>query len=261
MSVYTIYRYVYNNETIYVGKTKRNLKLRISEHSKEEKFLPYLEKCKIEYFDAGNRQSMDIYEKYLINEMSPILNVADKDGINLSFVLPYMEWKPYEAYAYEKWSSDKKGFRTVSQEIKKEQTNIQRSIRASQNRIEKLEKRLKEQQLLLHFLAWYSIENFDEDDFGNVYFELYAELPTHIRARIDGERKNIPVYTKCYRSEEKQHNITYVTKMEYIKDVFKYGLQDLDFELKAITQKIIDENMFLRERQIEKEKLRFQYCS
>ena len=32
MSVYTIYRYVYNNETIYVGKTKRNLKLRISEH-------------------------------------------------------------------------------------------------------------------------------------------------------------------------------------------------------------------------------------
>ena len=261
MSVYTIYRYVYNNETIYVGKTKRNLKLRISEHSIEDKFLPYLDECKIEFFDAGNKQSMDIYEKYLINEMSPLLNVADKDNINFSFVLPYMEWKPYELYKYEKMSPDKKGFRTVSQEIKKEQTNIQRSIRACQNRIEKLEKRLKEQQLLLHFLAWYSIENFDEDDFGNVYFELHGELPTHISVRVGGEHKNIPIYTKCYRSEEKQHDIIYITKMKYIKDVFKYGLQDLDFELTAITKKIIDENMFLRERQIEKEKLLLQQCS
>ena len=49
--------------------------------------------------------------------------------------------------------------------------------------------------------------------------------------------------------------------MKYIKDVFKYGLQDLDFELTAITKKIIDENMFLRERQIEKEKLLLQKCS
>ena len=82
MSVYTIYRYVYNNETIYVGKTKRNLKLRVSEHSIEDKLLPYLDECKIEFFDAGNRQSMDIYEKYLINEMSPILNVVDKENAN-----------------------------------------------------------------------------------------------------------------------------------------------------------------------------------
>ena len=137
MSVYTIYRYVYNNETIYVGKTKRNLKLRISEHSIEDKFLPYLDECKIEFFDAGNRQSMDIYEKYLINEMSPILNVVDKENANFIFTLPYMEWKPYEMYVYNKKSPDKQPFRTIGQEIKQKQANIQRSIRACQNRIEK----------------------------------------------------------------------------------------------------------------------------
>ena len=259
MSVYTIYRYVYNNETIYVGKTKRNLKLRVSEHSIEDKFLPYLDECKIEFFDAGNRQSMDIYEKYLINEMSPILNVVDKENANFIFTLPYMEWKPYEMYVYNKKSPDKQPFRTVGQEIKKKQANIQRSIRACQNRIEKLEKELGQKQSLLSFLAWHSVEDFISDNSGDVYFSIYGELPTFIHAVIDGEHKNIPVYTRCYISGDDYGSTTYVTKKEYINDVFEYGLKDLAFDLESLTRKVIDENMLLRERQLEKEKLRFQH--
>ena len=42
------------------------------------------------------------------------------------------------------------------------------------------------------------------------------------------------------------------TKKEYINDGFEYGLKDLAFDLKSLTRKVIDENMLLRERELEK---------
>lgn len=258
MSIYTIYRYVYNDETIYIGKTKRNLKLRIYEHSKEDKFLPYIKECQIEYFDAGNRQSMDIYEKYLINEINPILNVADKDGVQFTFSLPYMEWIPYTMYRYDEESPDKKPIRTVGQKIKQKQANIQRSIRASQRRLEEYEKRLEELYSLLHFLAYYSIEDFHSDSSGDVCFEFHEKLPDCIHAIVERQHKWLPVYSKCsgcYRNDDIPCIITYETKMECLKNLFKYGLKFLDIELKNTTRKVIEENMFLRERELEKIKL------
>ena len=95
MSGYIIYRYIFKDKTIYVGKTKNDLKLRIYAHAQESKFFPYLNGCKIEYFDVENHPTMDIYEKYLINKMSPILNVSDKYNAHFAFSLPYIEWIPY----------------------------------------------------------------------------------------------------------------------------------------------------------------------
>lgn len=49
--MYFIYRYVdqRDDQIIYVGKTKRNLRDRIIEHENEMKFLPYLNTVKIQY--------------------------------------------------------------------------------------------------------------------------------------------------------------------------------------------------------------------
>lgn len=258
MSSYMIYRYVYNDQTIYVGKTKRKLSIRIYEHSKEDKFLPYLDECKIEYFDAGNRQSMDIYEKYLINEMSPILNVADKENAYFNFALPYIEWIPYEMYRYYKNEPDKM-IKSVTPKIQQKTYNIQRSIRACQNRIEKCEKKLKELHSLLHFLAWHSIDEFNCDDYGNVCFKLYAQLPSKITINTGEGLLEIPIYNTCYREDKNTlSDITYETTMKNLENVFKYGIQYLSFELKMATDKVITENMFLRERQIEKEQLKLE---
>ena len=92
-----IYRYIYHDEIIYVGKTKRPLNERIGEHANERKFFPYLNDCLIQYFVTNTAVEMDIYEKYLINYYSPILNVVDMDHANFAFSLPIPAWQDYNS--------------------------------------------------------------------------------------------------------------------------------------------------------------------
>lgn len=80
-----IYRYLICDEVIYIGKTKRDLKKRIDEHKLERKFMPYLAKAKIEYYETATEVEMDIHEKYWINVYMPKLNVVDKEGAKFSF--------------------------------------------------------------------------------------------------------------------------------------------------------------------------------
>ena len=61
-----IYKYVYRDEIIYVGKTKRQLIERVGEHANEQKFFRYLNEAKIYYFTVSTAVEMDIYEKYLV---------------------------------------------------------------------------------------------------------------------------------------------------------------------------------------------------
>ena len=91
-----IYRYVYHNDVIYVGKTKRPLHERIGEHANEQKFFPYLNDSVIQFFVTNTGVEMDIYEKYLINYYSPRLNVVDMDHAEFGFSLPIPAWQVYD---------------------------------------------------------------------------------------------------------------------------------------------------------------------
>ena len=91
MSFY-IYKYTYENEIVYIGKTI-NLSQRIKEHSREKKFQN--EKFDIYYFLCSNQRQMDFYEYVLINKYKPALNVMNKKEFEeFSFIEP--TWIKYD---------------------------------------------------------------------------------------------------------------------------------------------------------------------
>lgn len=93
---YYIYKYVIDEDIIYIGLSERDLQYRLYEHSIEEKFLPYIPTAKIYYFTVKNKTEMKIMEKLLIDKYTPILNDKDKydETINIEFTEP--KWSIYK---------------------------------------------------------------------------------------------------------------------------------------------------------------------
>lgn len=99
---YFIYRYVDSrtSEILYIGKTERNLKLRILEHESESKFVSYLPYTKIQYYRLNSHVQMDIHEKYWIHTLQPKLNVVDKyeneSDIPMDVRIHHVHWLDYD---------------------------------------------------------------------------------------------------------------------------------------------------------------------
>lgn len=95
--MYYIYKYVENDKIIYIGKTV-NLRRRIQEHSKEEKFKKHSDAL-VYYFECASEADMTIYEIYYIYKYKPELNVTYNQRAD-SFInevsLESKEWKKYE---------------------------------------------------------------------------------------------------------------------------------------------------------------------
>lgn len=87
-----IYKYVFNNEIIYIGKSDHSFEKRIEAHSKEKSFQPYLSKSDIYYFYCNNPAETTIYETYLINKYKPKLNTAMKYEDTCIFEIKEPEW-------------------------------------------------------------------------------------------------------------------------------------------------------------------------
>lgn len=86
-----VYKYVYNNEIMYIGKNDTNLETRINQHKLEGKFKPYLN-SDIYYIELANSVMSDVVESELIRRYKPKLNVAKMSNwTGLNFVEP--EWK------------------------------------------------------------------------------------------------------------------------------------------------------------------------
>lgn len=97
---YYIYKYVYNNDIIYIGKSDSSIINRINCHSREEKFQPYLNSCKIFYFECKNNAETTIMECYLINKYKPILNVSMKYSDDLSINITEPKWLIYNPKSF-----------------------------------------------------------------------------------------------------------------------------------------------------------------
>lgn len=88
-----VYKYVYNGEIVYIGKNDTDLKTRIKQHEREEKFQPYL-KSDIYYIEVANKIMSDVVESELIRRYKPKLNVAKmSDWSGLEFTEP--EWEKF----------------------------------------------------------------------------------------------------------------------------------------------------------------------
>ena len=79
-----VYRYMLDDNWIYVGKTTQNVVNRIRSHAQETKFAQYPE-AEISYCVFDSKQDMDITEVALIKAMKPILNVSDITVSNMPF--------------------------------------------------------------------------------------------------------------------------------------------------------------------------------
>ena len=75
MKEHGLYKYVYNGQIIYIGKSNNSIKSRINGHKKEDKFQPFLDKSKIYVCMLPNSTETDLMEMALINHYKPILNV------------------------------------------------------------------------------------------------------------------------------------------------------------------------------------------
>lgn len=91
-----VYKYVYNGEIIYVGKSDTNILNRIKNHAQETKFAPFLNECEIYYALFKNIAHTSIYETYLINKYRPILNSAMKYDDEIPFDISEPDWIKYD---------------------------------------------------------------------------------------------------------------------------------------------------------------------
>ena len=127
-----IYKYVYNNEIIYIGKTDTNLIRRLKQHGKngdniDSKYWDKLNKSDIYYCYANNKTMCDVIESELIRRYKPICNKAKKsDWSGIEFVEP--KW-----YFFDK---------NIMDEIKKQKSYTKTSKR---------EQELKQKELTMNF--------------------------------------------------------------------------------------------------------------
>jgi predicted GIY-YIG superfamily endonuclease len=79
MKIGYIYRYLHNDEVVYVGQTKNPLKQRVKQHCKEVAFLglthiQYIEVVLEDKFYYGMSRKLSATEEYYIDKYNPILN-------------------------------------------------------------------------------------------------------------------------------------------------------------------------------------------
>lgn len=91
LNKYYVYRYIHNNEIIYIGKTN-DLNRRDKEH-KSDKW--YHDELKYEYIQVDNEFIAQLYEVYLINRDNPKENIASKNNYNVDDIKFNIEesWK------------------------------------------------------------------------------------------------------------------------------------------------------------------------
>ena len=95
-----VYKFVYENEIIYIGKSNSNLDSRINNHGRpgdniDKKYWDMINSSQIYYIQLANQTMCDVVESELIRRYKPKCNKAKmSDWIGLEFNEP--EWKLYE---------------------------------------------------------------------------------------------------------------------------------------------------------------------
>lgn len=122
MKEHYLYKYVYNNEIIYIGKTNSSLKNRIDGHKKEEKFQPYIKGSKIYIMELSNSTEVNTLESLLINKYSPMLNVINNHETVTSFQIEEPMWEEYIENDFGLYTKNR--IKKIAEENKKLQIEI-----------------------------------------------------------------------------------------------------------------------------------------
>ena len=90
--MFGIYKYVYDGEIIYIGKSDNSILNRVKSHKNEAKFSPYLDKAVVYYIECKNPAHTQILETYLIKKYKPRLNASFKYEDDLDIDIQEPEW-------------------------------------------------------------------------------------------------------------------------------------------------------------------------
>lgn len=103
---FIIYRIFYDDQIVYVGRTKQPLTTRIHGHLFQKpmhRTVHIDQVSKIEYATLQTEADMNLYEIYYILKYHPPLNVDDKARDQLTVSLPELEWKLFETHLWDSW--------------------------------------------------------------------------------------------------------------------------------------------------------------
>ena len=98
---YYVYKYVYNNQIIYIGKTT-NIDRRISQHGRKgdnikEKYWNMINKSDIYIAEISNKNiDYNLLEILLIQKYHPICNMVNKTTQNVNFNFKEPAWQLYK---------------------------------------------------------------------------------------------------------------------------------------------------------------------
>lgn len=124
--VYILCKIYYDDEVVYLGRTKQPLQNRIREHVFKRPLVRAIEINKvsrIEYAEFASEADMNLYEIYYINKIKPRLNKDDKAKDGLTIELPEVHWRPFEILLWDKW---KKKIALNDQAIAMQKAEIER---------------------------------------------------------------------------------------------------------------------------------------
>lgn len=166
-----VYKYVSHNKVVYVGLTN-DITRRILEHSSgvgiEEKFIPYLNDCKIYYHECANEVEMRALESLLINIYKPILNDIDIQDGNSTVEL-FIEWILYEKVVGEDDDEMRTLISIYEKNIKSNKTRIKSHLQTKAKLINKIER-------LRPFYEYLDKHKKDIEQMYDSYFGLSAEI-------------------------------------------------------------------------------------
>lgn len=115
-----IYKYVYHDDIIYIGKSDSSLIGRIRGHEKENKFKPYLSDSQIYYFTCLNPAETTIYETFLINKYKPVLNVAMKYTHSLTMTISEPKWTIFKSQEFDYIEANRLKYKRPSSRVRME---------------------------------------------------------------------------------------------------------------------------------------------
>lgn len=177
-----VYKYVYDDEIIYIGKNDTDLITRIKQHEYEVKFRPYID-SEIYYIELSNKAESKALETLLINKYKPKLNIADKYS-GCSFL-------NFEEPGWEKLNKLIQKNTAKNDSIKKD--NVKRRISEINREKKKLKKELDFETICRKNCIWiYKNKNkliFNDE-------EVLLELP------YDGNEENLFKTSFAYKTDD-----------------------------------------------------------
>lgn len=236
-----VYKYVYNNEIIYIGKNDTNLYSRLKQHGKCGDNIPEegwdeINNSDIFYCELANATMSDVVESELIRRYKPKYNKAKmSEWSGVLFVEP--EWK--------------KAFEKNNEEALKEKDA---EISSLKSKLIKCQKELYECQKELNNLSEYKFDYLQLNSRYNNVLKQINDLKNNIRISNDDEYSFEDI-CNWYKQPDSIDGVFEAIAYDYQQNVISYktiyidAFGELRFEFAQMNRKPVQGSIFINKKE------------